>query len=379
MDDRGSDPVPENDSHGELVFTIAEVYRYTRDRELLESMWPHVVGAVAYMDKLRLSERTDANRARDPAFYGMMPASISHEGYSAKPMHSYWDNFWALRGYKDAVEIAQWLGKDADAARFAASRDQFRGDLYASLKAATQRHGIDFLPGAAELGDFDATSTTIALAPGGEQGRLPQDLLVNTYERYWREFVARRDGTREWKDYTPYELRTIGTFVRLGWRDRAHEALDFFFADQQPRSWNQWAEVVSRTPRKPFFVGDLPHAWVGSDYVRSALDLFAYTRDLDDALVIAAGIPADWLAGGGVRVANLRTPHGPLGYSLKQDERGVELRLSADTGVPPGGVVFTWPHASPPGETRIDGRPARWNDGELRIDRPGAVVQVRTR
>lgn len=379
VDDRGSDPVPENDSHGELVFTIAEVYRYTRDRELLESMWPHVVGAVAYMDKLRLSERTDANRARHPAFYGMMPASISHEGYSAKPMHSYWDNFWALRGYKDAVEIAQWLGKDADAARFAASRDQFRGDLYASLKAATQRHGIDFLPGAAELGDFDATSTTIALAPGGEQGRLPQDLLVNTFERYWREFVARRDGTREWKDYTPYELRTIGTFVRLGWRDRAHEALDFFFADQQPRSWNQWAEVVSRTPRKPFFVGDLPHAWVGSDYVRSALDLFAYTRDLDDALVIAAGIPADWLAGGGVRVANLRTPHGPLGYSLKQDERGVELRLSADTGLPPGGVVFTWPHASPPGETRIDGRPARWNDGELRIDRPGAVVQVRTR
>ncbi|WP_414674689.1 discoidin domain-containing protein [Lysobacter sp.] len=379
VDDRGSDPVPENDSHGELVFTIAEVYRYTRDRELLESMWPHVVGAVAYMDKLRLSERTQENRARDPAFYGMMPASISHEGYSAKPMHSYWDNFWALRGYKDAVEIAQWLGKDEDAKRFAASRDQFRDDLYASLKAATQKHGIDFLPGAAELGDFDATSTTIALAPGGEQGRLPQDLLVNTFERYWREFVARRDGTREWKDYTPYELRTIGTFVRLGWRDRAHEALDFFFADQQPRSWNQWAEVVSRTPRKPFFVGDLPHAWVGSDYVRSALDLFAYTRDLDDALVVAAGIPADWLAGEGVRVANLRTPYGPLGYSLKEDGRGLELRLSADTAVPPGGVVFTWPYPTPPGETRIDGRPARWNDGELRIDRPGAVVQVRMR
>lgn len=24
----------------------------------------------------------------------MMPVSISHEGYSAKPVHSYWDNFW---------------------------------------------------------------------------------------------------------------------------------------------------------------------------------------------------------------------------------------------------------------------------------------------
>ncbi|HEY0506287.1 MAG TPA: discoidin domain-containing protein [Lysobacter sp.] len=376
VDDRGSDPVPENDSHGELIFTIAEVYRYTRDRALLESMWPHVAGAFDYMEKLRLSERTPENRARNPAFFGMMPASISHEGYSAKPMHSYWDNFWALRGYKDAVEIAQWLGRDADAKRFAASRDQFRDDLYASLRSATRQHGIDFLPGAAELGDFDATSTTIALAPGGEQGRLPQDLLDNTFERYWREFVARRDGTREWKDYTPYELRTIGTFVRLGWRDRAHEALDFFFRDQQPRSWNQWAEVVSRTSRTPFFVGDLPHAWVGSDYVRSALDLFAYTRDLDDALVIAAGIPADWLAGDGVSVANLRTPHGPLGYSLRVADGTLRLQVAPETKIPPGGIVLPWPLATPPGVTTIDGKPARWRDGELRIGRAGAEARV---
>ncbi|GAA5072485.1 discoidin domain-containing protein [Lysobacter panacisoli] len=376
VDDRGSDPVPENDSHGELVFTVAEVYRYTQDRALLEVMWPHVVGAVAYMDQLRVSERTEANRARNPAFYGMMPASISHEGYSAKPMHSYWDNFWALRGYKDAVEIAQWLGRDEDARRFAASRDQFRDDLYASLRSATQQHDIDFLPGAAELGDFDATSTTIALAPGGEQGRLPQDLLDNTFERYWREFVARRDGTREWKDYTPYELRTIGTFVRLGWRERAHESLAFFFADQQPRSWNQWAEVVSRTPRKPFFVGDLPHAWVGSDYVRSALDLFAYTRDIDDALVVAAGIPSDWLAGQGVEVSGLRTPNGPLGYTLKETNRTLVFTLAKGLRVPAGGVVLAWPYEHAPGVTRVDGRPAQWENGELRLRKAPSKVEV---
>jgi hypothetical protein len=252
VDDRGSDPVPENDSQGELVHAVAELYRYTGNRELLESMWPHVVAAVDYMDQLRRSERTQANRAVNPAFYGLMPASISHEGYSAKPMHSYWDDFWALRGYKDAVEIARWLDKPEQARRFGASRDQFRDDLYASIATATKQRGIDFIPGSAELGDFDATSTTIALAPGGEQARLPEPLLHNTFERYWKEFVERRDGRREWKDYTPYELRTIGSCVRLGWRERAHEALDFFFDDRQPRAWNQWAEVVSHAPRKRF-------------------------------------------------------------------------------------------------------------------------------
>ena len=376
VDDRGSDPVPENDSHGELIFTIAEVYRYNRDRELLAKMWPHVTGAVRYMDQLRLSERTQASRELDPAFYGMMPASISHEGYSAKPMHSYWDNFWALRGYKDAVEIAQWLGKDEEAKAFAASRDQFREDLYASIGNATDKHGIDYIPGAAELGDFDATSTTIALAPGGEQGRLPQRLLNNTFERYWKEFVDRRDGRREWKDYTPYELRTIGSFVRLGWRDRAHEALDFFFKDQQPRGWNQWAEVVSRTPRKPFFVGDLPHAWVESDYVRSALDLFAYTRDVDQSLVIAAGVPAAWLDGEGVTVDGLRTPYGALGYRFKREGNNATLEIERGLEVPTGGVVVKWPFAGVPGKVRVDGRERKWVDGELKIERLPAKVSM---
>ena len=377
VDDRGSDPVPENDSHGELIFAIAEQYRYTRDRALLESMWSHVAGAVAYMDELRASERTEANRAKNPAFYGLMPASISHEGYSAKPMHSYWDDFWALRGYKDAVEIARWLGRDADARRFAASRDQFRADLYASIDIATRQKGIDFIPGAAELGDFDATSTTIALAPGGEQALLPQALLHETFERYWREFVQRRDGARAWKDYTPYELRTIGTFVRLGWRERAHEALEFFFGDRQPPAWNQWAEVVSSTPRKPFFVGDLPHAWVESDYVRSALDLFAYQREADDALVIAAGIPADWLQGEGVAIEGLRTPQGQLAYTLKAD--GDVLRFDAPAGIalPKGGLVLSLPAPWGNGTASSAGRAMSLRDGELRIAALPARIEIR--
>lgn len=354
VDDRGSDPVPENDSHGELIYAVAELYRYTRDRDLLEAMWPHVQGAVKYMDELRASERTEANRAKNPAFHGLMPASISHEGYSAKPMHSYWDDFWALRGYKDAVEIAKWLGHDEEAKRFAASRDQFSADLQASIKMAMTQHGIAFIPGSAELGDFDATSTTIALAPGAAQSILPEGALEYTFERYWREFEQRRNGTKAWKDYTPYELRTVGTFARLGWRDRAQSALEFFFDDQQPRAWNQWAEVVSRTPRKPFFVGDLPHAWVASDYVRSALDLFAFERPEDESIVLAAGIPEAWLAGEGIAIEGLRTPGGPLSYSLRDDGAHLVLDVQGDIKLPPGGLVLPWKGK----ETRVTRVPA---------------------
>ena len=132
-------------------------------------------------------------------------------------MHSYWDDFWGLKGYNGAMAAAMALGRNDDARRLEAQRDEFRVDLAASLQHVVAAHGIAYLPGAAELGDFDPTSTTIAIAPGGELHRLPSDLVLGTFERYWREFVDRRDGRRAWEDYTPvsYTHLTLPTTERV--------------------------------------------------------------------------------------------------------------------------------------------------------------------
>lgn len=377
VDWRGSDPVPENDSNGELIHAIAQLYRYDDDRSELEKNWPYVEKAIAYMDSLRLSERTQSNLSPERhEFYGLMPASISHEGYSAKPMHSYWDDFWALTGYKDAVAVAIALNHDEAARQVAQSRDEFRRDLYTSIGLSTQFHAINYIPGSAELGDFDPTSTTVALSPAGEEQTLPQDLLHGTFARYWTEFVARRDGSKLWNDYTPYEWRNVGAMLRLGWRDRALQALDFFFATgDRPAGWNQWAEVVGSDPRQIRFVGDMPHGWVASDFIRSALDLFAYERDADHSLVLAAGVPADWLTGDGISVAGLGTVYGKLSYTLSQ--RGNKLHLHVAAGArPPGGFTLTWPTAGPPGTTMTNGKPAHWHAGELHIPQAPADVVV---
>ncbi len=374
VDARGSDPVPENDSHGELIFAIAELWRYTHDRAQLERLWPHVQRAIVYMDQLRASESTAANQTTERrSLYGLMPASISHEGYSAKPMHSYWDDFWALKGYDDAVDLAGVLGHADEMSRIARERDRFRANLMASISASVSSHGIDYLPGAAELGDFDATSTTIALSPGNGDW-LPRPLVDATFERYWKDFVARRDGQRTWDDYTPYELRTVATFVRLGWRERVQPLVDFFFADRRPAAWNQWAEVVGREPRKPRFVGDMPHAWIASDYLRSAYDLFAYERARDKALVLAAGIPATWLAGGGIGVEHLRTPYGELTYRLREERGRLVLQIGPGLKLPPGGVVLPWPYAGTPPTVAPPG--ARWEGGDLVIRKVPVTMSI---
>jgi hypothetical protein len=250
-----------------------------------------------------------------------------------------------LLGYKDAVAIAGELGDTNAEERMTAARDEYRADLYASLRNAMTHHRIDYLPGAADRGDFDATSTTIALAPGGEQAALPAAALQSTFERYWKNFEARRAGAIDAEVYTPYEWRVVGTFVRLGWRERALQAMDFFMADRRPAAWNQWAEVVDRDMRRPRFIGDMPHGWVASDFIRSTLDLFVYEREADTSLVLAAGVPESWRSGDGVSIQRVHTPYGPLSYRLQQNAQGeISMEIDAGLNIPPGGL--RWPIAN---------------------------------
>lgn len=378
VDARGADGVPENDSHGQLLFLIGETVRYTRDRGLASRMWPHAVSAVSYIDALRQKRRTPEYETLEKrVFYGLLPESISHEGYSAKPMHSYWDGFFALRGLKDAVFLAELLGKDTEAKAFAAIRDEFAAELHASIRLVMERHGIDYLPGCAELGDFDATSTTVGLAPGGEEARLPRVALERTFAKYLEHLAKREAG--EGDSYTPYEWRNVGALVRLGRRDEALRVAESLLRDLRPAAWNQWGEVVWRDPRTPKFVGDMPHTWVGSDFARSFLDLFAYEREADASLVVGAGLPERWVRSErGVSVKGLGTPFGPLDLALSAEGAGVRVRLSGLREVPPGGLVVKPPLPATPRTATVDGRPLPLSPaGEVVVRSLPAEVVVR--
>ena len=69
-------------------------------------------------------------------------------------------------------------------------RQEFQADLANSIQATMAAHNIDFMPSCADLGDFDATSTTIALAPGGaalfwgEAGHVSPEKLRTLAKRY---------------------------------------------------------------------------------------------------------------------------------------------------------------------------------------------------
>lgn len=383
VDRRGADPVPEHDSHGELLFLAGEYFRFTGDRATLEEVWPYLAKAAAHIEHLRQSRRTEEYRSGEGLLvFGLLPESISHEGYSDRPVHSYWDDFWAVRGLSDAADLARALNHPEEAARLSASRDEMRQDLHASIRRVIAARGIDYIPGSADLGDLDPTSTTIAIEPCFEAARLPRRELENTFDRYWERFLARRARRATEGEYTPYEWRVAGSFVRLNRRDRAQALFDFFLSDRRPAPWNQWAEVVWPDPRSPKFIGDMPHGWVASDFIRSFLDLFAYDRAEDDSLVLGAGLPASWLEDPrGVEISKLQTRYGPLDLNLRADRSALRIRVGGACAAPPGGFVVPWPLDGRPRSAAVNGKPVAISpEGEIVLhETPAEIIIVKMR
>ncbi len=360
VDKRGADPVPEHDSPGAFIYTIMQYYRFTRDVGFVNEVWPHVVKAADYIAALREQRLTAAyTSGAAQRFYGLLPESISHEGYSAHPVHSYWDDFFALRGVKDAADMAAVIGDDAHAVTYAALRDAFRTDLYASINRTIERYHLDYIPGSADLGDLDPSSTAIALVLGGEGRYLPEPALTHTFDRYYSDLQTRFGGTGSWQAYTPYELRNAAAFALLGQRERALEVMEIMLADQRPAAWNQWAEIIWRDPNVPKFIGDMPHSWISSTYLVAFRTLFAYEREEDRALVLAAGVPQEWLEEPGVSVRRLPTYYGVLSYRLRRDgPTTLHLTLSGDLSVPAGGIVLQPPLPQPLTAVTVNGAPA---------------------
>ncbi|WP_428388292.1 discoidin domain-containing protein [Mucisphaera sp.] len=347
VDHRGPDPVDEHDSTGQLIYLARLLLDHTHNEAKAREHYETIRKGVVYMEDLRNQRLTDEYVGT--AYEGLVPESISHEGYSEKPMHAYWDNTFVVRGFMDAAAIAARLGHEEDAAHFAWLTAEHRDAMMRSIEMAAAEQNVNFIPGCVELGDFDPPSTAVAVSIGGLVHHLSKELMDATFERYWQDFALRTSDDRNWFDYTPYELRVMATMIRLGHRQRAHAMYDWLAQDQHPSGWLHWAEIAYRDDRTPRFIGDMPHTWVGAGFVNAVRGMFVWEDEERGELLLGLGIKTEWLDGRGVRVVDAPTRYGPMSYQLYR--RGEHLYLSASgEAFPPNGFRLILPDFNGTGE-----------------------------
>jgi hypothetical protein len=380
VDRNGVDWLVEHDSHGELIFTVMECYRFTHDRAFLKALWPAVIKAVDHIEALRATRLgPDYQSGERRARYGLLPESASHEGYLAHPVHAYWDDFWALRGLRDACGIAEALGEDAQASRIAVLRDALRTTLYASIDLTMSERKIDFIPGSVEWADFDPTATANPVGLLDELANLPRAALDRTFDAYLERFRRRVRNEIEWVNYTAYEVRIIAALVQLGRRDDAVELADFLIGDRRPLAWNQWPEITWPDPKTPGHLGDLPHSWIGAEYVLAFRTMLVFERESERVLVIGAGVPARWLAGDGIVARRLPTYYGALDLSMRLDPSGVlHVSVGGELGSSLSAIILRPPLAGPLSQVEIDGAAVqRFERDQVTLTRWPAEVRMR--
>ncbi|HRQ54368.1 MAG TPA: hypothetical protein PL018_08940, partial [Ignavibacteriaceae bacterium] len=362
----------------------------------LRSKNENVKKAVEYIESLIAQRSTDHFKNGNDsvrAYYGLVPESISHEGYSAKPMHSFWDNFFTLKGLKDATDIQQILGEKKLYEKIKKLRDTFKENLYNSLNLAMRVRNINYIPGCVELGDFDATSTTIALTPCNEFVNLPKPQVYNTFNKYYEFFKNRRDGKIDsspqsgartsWVNYTPYENRLIGSFIQLDQPERAHELINFFLNDQRPNGWNHWAEVVWKDYRTPKFIGDMPHTWVGSDFINAIRSMFVYESapggEYDESLVLASALYQEWIdSPNGMSIEHLPTYYGEVSYSIKKENNNYIFSIYGDVNLPRNGMkIKNFNESKSPVSVTVNGKKINsFTKNEISVNEFPAIVEI---
>ncbi len=346
VDRDGIDWLVEHDSHGQFLWGVREVFRGSGDRTFLKHMLPHARKAAGYLIALRTERMTAHYRSGEhAACFGLLPESASHEGYLAHPVHSYWDDFWGVRGLEAAADLAEVAGFAEEAGRWRSEAARFQADLLRSIEKVIADKRLAYIPGSVEWADFDPTATSNAIAMLDFADALPQGPLHAMLETYLDGFRRKHRGEMPWNNYTAYEIRIIGAFVRLGKRDIANELLAFFLSDRRPRAWNQWPEITWRDPRSPGHLGDVPHTWIAAEYLLALASMVAAEREASSSLVLASGMPWTWISEeNGFSVSGLPTRYGPLDFMIRaDDEDSIRVAIGDSIALPPGGLTIVPP------------------------------------
>jgi hypothetical protein len=263
--------------------------------------------------------------------------------------------------------MAEILGRGYLAGWARTEAKDFSNSVRESIEKTIAWKSLDYIPVDADKGTPDPTSIAIALFPTEARSVLPADVLDRTFRDYYR-MVKKRDASLEPYAYTPYELRNILALTTLGYRKKAFDLHEILFKGRRPANWNQFAEVVHSESRKGAYIGDMPHTWVGSDYVNAVRGLIVMEEDQSKTLNLLFGTPREWLVDDGISLSDFPTHFGNLMMQARWDDS--DQRLNLDVDMPKGTarkIYVRWPihKEGKPEQVTVEG------DDSYRVDDHG--------
>ena len=351
------------DANGAALWALAQHWRLTRDRALLEGMEDSIAHGVQWIERKRHSRRRDEQR--DPSLKGLLPPGVSAEHLGPFD-YFYWDDFWGVAGLRSGATLLRALGQPAaaaDAERFATAMWR---DVELSIARTADRLGTSAIPaGPRRRIDPGLIGSLAACWP---LGLLPaDDKRIAATADVLRDRFTLADGRAFFQGISHTGLGTYLTMqlaaVELAAGDpRCLDRLAWMLEVATP-TWT-WPEAVH--PRlSGGCMGDGHHGWAAADFLSFVRMLLV--REVDGGLALSSAVPDTWL-GQGWEVHDAPTAHGQLSYAVRwHGERPAllwELAPHSGAGVGPGA-------GSAPGPGPAGGSDGNGSRPEVRLTIPG--------
>lgn len=355
----------EHDAHGEAIYTFVQHYRRTKDATYLKKVWPRIESAAKYIDALRHGQGDYDN--------SILPPSMSAEDLGSEKQQHYWDDFWAIRGLRDASFAAKTLGRQQDAARLEEQAESLTNATWSSIRKLAKDHSIRYIPN----GPQDITSS--AMARGTSCGLWPCDVLdpldpfvKSSFDIYWKKWIEGHNGGFEHKnEYWPYAgLDLAMDYLMLGQYERSASILRWSIYHDPTGGFYSWPEGMN-IKNHTLAAGDMPHGWMCAAYINLIRNMLV--RESGSDLYIASGVPREWLLPGKkIEVKDLPTVNGPVSYRLRAYKNNLNLSIEASGA---GNCQLILPNSIKILELNADGRELKSFSGN-RCSFPGSAKEI---
>lgn len=322
----------------------------------LESLWPIIRRAVAYLQKLREHSKV---RGPDAPEYGLLPPAFGNGGLGGiRP--EYTTALWMLAGLKAVTGAARRLEYNADADYCQAAFD----DLLAAFRCHAERDmrslpdGTPYLPmlkpGSGEhhwIHNYPGTPAawervnpgtgTWALAQAIYPGEVfsPDDPLVQNFCRLLDQ-LDEAEGIPAATGWLPYQAvwNYAASFYAQVWlyAGRPDKAIDYLYAFANHAAPTQvWREEQSlQDSQHGHMIGDMPHNWASAEFIRLVRHLLVFEHG--NVLELLPGLPAAWLQPDKpLRLERTPTRFGPVSLEVSiNNSNFVQIKVTLDPGWP---------------------------------------------
>lgn len=275
------------DSNGEALWIMRRFCEITGSKPRPEWLQSIRRGG-DWIIKKRLPDKPDYLHS------GLLPAGFSAEHLGPNDFY-YWDDFWGIAGLEAAATLMEMAGDPYSAVRFTEGALLFRKAIERSLNKVEARLGQHTIPASPyrrldsgaigslvcgyplQLGPADdlrlLNTTDFLLSHCMVDGGFFQDMIHSGINAYLTLHLAQ---------------------ILLRAEDPRHFSLVRAVADLASPT-GQWPEAIH--PRtKGGCMGDGQHAWAAAEWILMIRNCFV--REEGKALILAAGIPLEWLVAG---------------------------------------------------------------------------------